>query len=93
MLDNIWIIILIHLCMILLSETRGFNMLGRQKTLIDYTLPKCHPGILSLFNWCEQSDCQSNCTCINEKVCKQICENKTVKSYTVTQQRHVTKVF
>ena len=76
MLDNIWIIIFIHLCMILLSETRGFNMLGRQKTLIDYTLPKCHPGILSLFNWCEQSDCQSNCTCINEKVCKQICENK-----------------
>jgi len=47
-----------------------------ETTFITTTLPKCHPGIMALFNWCEQSDCRLNCTCRTKKVCKQICEQK-----------------
>jgi len=37
--------------------------------------PACHPGMLHIFNWCEQSNCGSNCTCLEPKrVCKQICD-------------------
>merc|ERR550514_1428988 len=37
--------------------------------------PPCHPGMLHIFNWCEQSNCGKNCTCLEPKrVCKQICD-------------------
>ena len=43
------------------------------------TSPACHPAILKLFRWCEQSEC-TNCTCLSEKhVCKQICNRPSCK--------------
>ena len=43
------------------------------------TSPSCHPAILKLFRWCEQSEC-STCTCLSEKhVCKQICNKPSCK--------------
>lgn len=37
--------------------------------------PPCHPGVLHIFNWCEQSHCKNNCTCLEpSRVCKQICQ-------------------
>ena len=43
------------------------------------TSPACHPGILRLFRWCEQSEC-SDCTCLSAKhVCKQICNKRQCK--------------
>lgn len=37
--------------------------------------PRCHPGMLHIFNWCEQSDCGRNCTCLEPlRVCKQACD-------------------
>lgn len=39
-----------------------------------YNNPPCHAGMLHIFNWCEQSDCGSNCTCLEPtRVCKQVC--------------------
>lgn len=46
-----------------------------KKTSIDtqHNSPPCHRGILSLFHWCEQSDCTDKCVCRSSNVCKQIC--------------------
>ena len=41
--------------------------------------PSCHPAILKLFRWCEQSEC-STCKCLSEEhVCKQICNKPSCK--------------
>ena len=28
---------------------------------------------MSLFHWCEQSECADKCTCLSTNLCKQIC--------------------
>ena len=48
-------------------------------TNLPRTSPNCHPAILKLFQWCEQSEC-STCTCLSQKhVCKQICNKPSCK--------------
>lgn len=37
--------------------------------------PACNTGMLEIFNWCEQAECKSNCTCLEKsRVCKQRCD-------------------
>ena len=51
-----------------------FALFAIPSSTTSQTTPACHPGMLHVFNWCEQSNCRNNCTCLQQdRVCKQVC--------------------